>query len=74
MLAIGLAGALAATGAMAQTTGNPRQDRSLFCLKPSAPRRSIAVSPVRRPIRTLGPVPAAKHILIDALRSKTVTR
>jgi hypothetical protein len=47
---------------------------TIFCLNPSAPRRSIAAGPVRRPMRTLKTVPAAKYIDIDAFNGKTVTR
>src|SRR5579864_4857771 len=59
-------------GAIAQTT--ERIPHTIFCLNPSAPRRSIAAGPVRRPVRILRAIPAAKYINIDAFNGKTVTR
>jgi hypothetical protein len=62
-------------GPLALTTGNPPEDRSLFYLKPSAPRRLPAV----RPVRCLPPAPQgsaspAKYTYIDAFSGETVTR
>jgi hypothetical protein len=54
---------------------NSPEDRSFFYLKPSAPRRSSAVCPVRRPFPHIGgSAPAARYTHIDAFRGKTVTR
>jgi hypothetical protein len=51
------------------------EDRSLFYLKTSAPRRLLAAGPVRRPIpHSGGPGPTGKHNYIDAFNGKTVTR
>jgi hypothetical protein len=51
------------------------EDRSLFYLKTSAPRRVLAAGPVRRPIpHSRSPAPAAKYTYIDAFNGKSVTR
>jgi inner membrane protein len=51
------------------------EDRSLFDLKTSAPRRLPAVGSVRCPIPHFrGPAPAIKYTYIDAFNGKSVTR
>ena len=56
---------------------NSPEDRSIFYLKPSAPRRAAhpPFAPcVARSAHLGGPAPAARYTYIDAFRGKTVTR